>query len=135
MNRVAYRRTPARSGTPARPAPESEALLRFRKIIELELRRGCDDGAVIGGLDRFLTNARSDKAIASVIDAAVPGRAYAQMTPAVREKWLRVLLATKPSSKPEDGRAGEGRCEGSAMRRSRSSRRSLRRRPTRSTPT
>ena len=108
MNRVAYRRTPARSGTPARPAPESEALIRFRKIIELELRRGCDDGAVIGGLDRFLGNARSDKAIASVIDAAVPGRPYAQMTPAVREKWLRVLLATKPSSNTKTAPSAKG---------------------------
>ena len=46
----------------ARPArqPGPEAVLRVRKIFELELRRGCDVGAVIGGLDRFLANVQAN---------------------------------------------------------------------------
>ena len=50
MNRFANRRTPARSGPAASSRTESEALIRFRKVIDLELKRGCDDRAVIGGI-------------------------------------------------------------------------------------
>ena len=70
--------------------PESEAVVRFRKVIELELRRGCDDGAVIGGIDRFLEIARQDKGVAGMIAGAPkPGKAYRELQPRVREKWLR----------------------------------------------
>jgi hypothetical protein len=64
VNRVANRRTPARRGPAQRSQPESEALVRFRKVLELELKRGCDDRAVIGGIDKFLSVARADRTFA-----------------------------------------------------------------------
>ncbi|MPZ48978.1 MAG: ATP-dependent DNA helicase RecG [Dehalococcoidia bacterium] len=98
MNRVANRQTPARRG-PASRSTESEGLVRFRKVLDLELRRGCDDGAVIGGIDRFLSIAKQDKGVISLINAAPSlGKPYAEMTAAQRTAWLRSLLATKPST-------------------------------------
>src|SRR3972149_6359246 len=95
LNRVVNRRPPARRA-PSRSA-ESEAVLRFRKVLELELRRGCDDGAVIGGGDRFLAIARQDRGVAALIDAA-PALAtgYRGLGPPQRERWLRPVLAAKP---------------------------------------
>ncbi len=95
MNRVVR---PARRSSNARSRPESEAVVRFRKVIELELSRGCDDGAVIGGIDGFLTNARQDKGVASMIDAVDSPSAYRELAPAAREKWLRGLLTAKPAA-------------------------------------
>jgi len=105
VNRVAYR-GPARRTANAGSRPESEAIVRFRKVIELELRRGCDDGAVIGGIDRFLEVAGQDKGVAGMIaGAAAPGKAYRELQPALREKWLRGVLAAKPgqASRPSTG--------------------------------
>ena len=62
MNRVV---SPARRSANASSRPESEAVVKFRKVLELELRRGCDDGAVIGGIDGFLADARHDKGVAA----------------------------------------------------------------------
>jgi ATP-dependent DNA helicase RecG len=80
-------------------------MLRFRKVIELELRRGCDDGAVIGGMDRFLQVARQDPHVASTIEStAGPAKAYRDLPPAARERWLRALLNAKfsrPASNTE----------------------------------
>jgi ATP-dependent DNA helicase RecG len=96
VNRVVR---PARRSSPnARSRPESEAIVRFRKVIELELRRGCDDGAVIGGIDGFLKNARQDKGIAGMIDAMPSTTAYRELAPAARERWLRGVLAAKPGA-------------------------------------
>jgi ATP-dependent DNA helicase RecG len=101
VNRVANRRTPARRGPGNSPA-ESDALVRFHKVLELELKRGCDDRAVIGGIDRFLANARTDKDVRSVIEANAAPKPYASLRPEARERWLRALLGTKA-----DGRSGE----------------------------
>src|SRR5688572_23144201 len=60
---------PAHAATPSRAA-KSDALLRLRKVIELELKRGCDDGAVIGGLDGFLSVARQDLVAEAAIESA-----------------------------------------------------------------
>jgi ATP-dependent DNA helicase RecG len=73
---------------------------RFRKVIELELRRGCDDGAVIGGIDALLANARQDRDLAALL-AAAPGldHGYHALEPRDREGWLRTLLAVRPAGK------------------------------------
>jgi ATP-dependent DNA helicase RecG len=98
LNRVANRRTPARRGPPATRSADSEALVRFRKIVELELRRGCDDGAVIGGMDQFLRGARQDRDIGALVKAAPAlTRAYRELAPSARERWLHSLLAAKPA--------------------------------------
>src|SRR3989304_4731784 len=97
LNRVVNRRPPARR-PPARSA-ESEAVIRFRKVLELELRRGCDDGAVIGGVDRFLAIARQDRGVAALIDAAPAlAKGYRGLAPPQRERWLRAVLAAKPAA-------------------------------------
>ena len=98
MNRVVSRKPPARRGASTR-SPESEAVLRFRKVLELEARRGCDDGAVIGGVDRFLAIARQDSGVAALIDAAPAlAKGYRGLAPPQRERWLRAVLAAKPAA-------------------------------------
>ncbi len=100
VNRFANRRTPARSGPSTSSRTESEALIRFRKVLELELKRGCDDRAVIGGIDRFLATAGADKDVKSVIEGSGVKKSYASLTSGAREAWLRTLLALKPSESP-----------------------------------
>jgi len=106
LNRVVNRRAPARR-TSASP-PDGEALVRFRKVIGLELRRGCDDRAVVGGMDRFLDVARADKSVAALLAAAPRGeKPYREMAPAEREGWLRAVLGAKPAraAAPQRSRA------------------------------
>jgi ATP-dependent DNA helicase RecG len=80
-------------------------MLRFRKVIELELRRGCDDGAVIGGMDRFLEVAKQDRQVASIIESTTgPSNPYRDLPAASRERWLRALLNSK-SSRPASNAA------------------------------
>lgn len=98
MNRIANRRTPARSGPTQGARTESDALSRFRKVLELELKRGCDDRAVIGGIDKFLDTARADKDVAALIDASAVKKTYASLSPGAREAWLKTLLTLKPSA-------------------------------------
>jgi ATP-dependent DNA helicase RecG len=104
VNRVV---SPARRSPNARSRPESEAVVRFRKVIELELRRGCDDGAVIGGIDGFLANARQDKGVAGMIDAMPAAKAYRELAPPARERWLRGVLAAKPGASRAKKAAGQ----------------------------
>jgi ATP-dependent DNA helicase RecG len=67
-------------------------------VLEYELRRGCDDGAVIGGLDRFLALARGDKAAAAFIAKAPrPAKSYALLSKPARERWLQAVLSGKPA--------------------------------------
>src|ERR1044072_4249081 len=104
MNRVVSQRPPVRRANPARPgvaaARPSEAVLRFRKILELELRRGADDGAVIGGIDRFLANARADKGGEAVLSGASPLlKGYHALNNADRRTWINQALVAKPVTK------------------------------------
>ncbi len=89
-------------------AAEPESVLRFRKVLELELKRGCDDSAVIGGLDRFLAVAGGDGVVARLLAAATRlSSAYAATARTARERWLRAVLAAKPRARPSraSGRA------------------------------
>ena len=107
MNRVnpmppARRGAPMRPGrpSPARRAVEPESVLRFRKVLELELRRGCDDVAVIGGVDKFLEIAGRDKDVAALLNGA-PSKpsSYRALAPIARERWLRAVFDAKPAAK------------------------------------
>lgn len=116
MNRVATPRSPARGGAARGGTPASDALLHFRKVVELELKRGCDDGAVIGGLDRFLSLARKDKDVAGLLSRAPRlARSYADLTNTARERWLRALLDSKAaprrSTPSQEGKAAEPAAE------------------------
>jgi ATP-dependent DNA helicase RecG len=122
VNRVV--RPARRSSNSARSRPESEAVVKFRKVIELELRRGCDDGAVIGGIDKFLDVARQDKAVASMVDAVEAAGPYRGMAPEARERWLRGVLAAPASGAGSRGSTGSARTgsEAAAAKTSRPSR-------------
>ena len=99
-------RPPARSRVvrPARPEPEAVVLLK--KVLDLELRRGCDDRAVVGGLDRYLERARKDRPTRALLAKAPPLAAgYAGLATEARPGWLRAVLAAKP------GPAGRGAAE------------------------
>ena len=104
MNRVVSQRPPVRRANPARPGAAassrpSEAVLRFRKVLELEQRRGADDGAVIGGIDRFLANARADKGVEALLNGAPPlPKGYHALSVAQRQTWIRGALAAKPKA-------------------------------------
>src|SRR4051812_49413650 len=107
MNRVAPHKPPVRRANTTRPAAPgaasaraasvSEAVVRMRKVLELELRRGCDDGAVIGGVDRFLATQRTDKQVAAVLDAAPKlTSGYHGLSQTQRQAWLSTVIAAKP---------------------------------------
>ena len=87
----AGRIAPANRRAAAARQPNSDALVRLRKVLALELRRGCDDGAVIGGLDRFLAVAREDRAVAARLKKT-PVKGYASLSIAARQRWLRGVL-------------------------------------------
>ncbi|HLF78238.1 MAG TPA: ATP-dependent DNA helicase RecG, partial [Dehalococcoidia bacterium] len=116
MNRFARPQTPARQASNARPPartatsrqPAGEAVLRFHKVLELELRRGCDDGAVIGGIDRFLPIASQDRSVAAVLTGAPAlEQGYHALAPRARETWLRAVLNAKPVAKSKAKGSGD----------------------------
>jgi ATP-dependent DNA helicase RecG len=78
-------------------------VLRLHKVLELELRRGADDGAVIGGIDRFLANARSDKNVEALLNGApaLP-HGYHALDVAQRQIWIRQALEAKPAARPSE---------------------------------
>jgi ATP-dependent DNA helicase RecG len=93
----------------ARPAVPRlpEAVQRLRRVLELELRRGCDNGAVIGGLDRFLAHARSEPAVVQVLALAADlgARGYAGLPVRERRRWIRQVLEGKaPEAEAPAGR-------------------------------
>ncbi len=91
LNRVA----PAKNANQGRSV-ESEALVRLRKILDLEYKRGCDDGAVIGGLDQLLRVAVQDAQVAAVVAAAPKlARDYHAASVADRRAWLQTVLSAK----------------------------------------
>ncbi len=70
----------------------------LRKVLDLEQKRGYEDSAVFGGLDRFLRN-WSGQAAAAVITPHLLRRfrkifnqSYASLTAAKRREWIREVL-------------------------------------------
>ncbi len=101
MNRAVRPKPPARRDAPnARRAP-SEAVVRLRKILDLELRRGCDDHAVIGGLDQFLRIAAQDRDVASILEATPLEDGYAGLDVPHRKRWLQQVIEGKPAPAPK----------------------------------
>ncbi len=67
---------------------------RLRRVFELELGRGCDNGAVIGGIDRLLIQMTEDGLLGPrhPLRARVkelPAAGYRGLPPEEREAWLR----------------------------------------------
>ena len=76
---------------------------RLRRVFELELERGCDNGAVIGGIDRLLIQMDED----GLLDTRHPLRARMGSLPAAgyrslavgdRQAWLRQTIRTLADS-------------------------------------
>ena len=84
--------------------PESTPgwLIPFRNILQLEVDRGFDNGAVVGGLDRFLQRWAPDMASHLNEPQTLDGLLhpdYGTMSPEDRQKWAstwRTLLASDP---------------------------------------
>jgi ATP-dependent DNA helicase RecG len=70
-----------------------DAAGQLRRILQFELSKGCDDSAVIGGLDRYLERARDDPKAAEML-ALAPGlsRGYKGLSPASRRAWIERVL-------------------------------------------
>lgn len=58
----------------------------LRKILELEAKRGFNDRAVAGGLDKFLSRWQAELKLGIGRDP-LPGKAYALLTPQERRTW------------------------------------------------
>ncbi len=83
--------------------PQTEEQLR--KILELERSRGCNDTAVVGGLDRFLRTALlgDGRALRPHVRAALRrtgARGYRSLTAAGRRAWLEETLRQIASPGP-----------------------------------
>ncbi len=89
------------------PAPEAT---RLKRVFQLELDRGCDNQAVIGGLDRMLIQMAEDGLLAiggplRQRVKALPGGGYRGLSPAQRRVWLegtveRLDRDSRPAAAP-----------------------------------
>ncbi len=75
-----------------------DALERLRKILELERTKGCDDTAVMGGLDRFLRTILGRDGLPARSPAvrairSLPPGGYRALTSTARRRWLEQTLA------------------------------------------
>ncbi len=89
---------PVRKGAAA--SPSTEAVAQLRRILQYELSKGCDDSAVIGGLDRFLERARQDAGAARIIAAAPKlARGYKGLPLSGRRDWIRLVMGLEPGAR------------------------------------
>ncbi len=108
MNRVAKSKSPTRRDVNGSRPPAGEPVQRFRKVLELELRRGCDDSAVIGGLDQFLRVSGQDSSVAAMLESeAKLAKGYGALGVAARRKWLTALLKAKGTRAKETKTAAQ----------------------------
>jgi ATP-dependent DNA helicase RecG len=84
---VTARRPPARSA--------NEIAQHLRNILQLERKLGCQNKAVMGGLDALLRNVVRDNGTAPVEEAvrALPPGGYRALPPADRARWIDNALA------------------------------------------
>ena len=112
MNRPAAPRNSAarRPSVTGRGPATDDALSRLKRILQFELSKGCDDSAVIGGLDRYLENARQDSRAAALLKRAPPlTRGYGALPAAARRRWIEGALKAAPSAARTAGESTRGR--------------------------
>jgi ATP-dependent DNA helicase RecG len=83
---------------------------RLRRVFEIELGRGCDNGAVIGGLDRMFIQMAEDGLLPArhplrARVSALPASGYRSLPSEEREAWLRGTIralsdAAPPAAQP-----------------------------------
>ena len=77
---------------------------RLRNVLRFELARGCEDQAVIGGLDALLTNLLGSSQPGSLVEEAVlalPAHSYGGMPREARRGWIEralVILSGRSTS-------------------------------------
>ena len=89
---------------------------RLAAVFQVELSRGCDNGAVTGGIDRLMVNLSEDGTLRSHMPLlkrarALPDAGYRSLSEAQREAWLRGTLAVLAglrtgSARPEEESGG-----------------------------
>jgi ATP-dependent DNA helicase RecG len=83
------------------PLPSRQQLEeRLLKILQLEVKRGYDDRAVSGGLDRFLRNfidrfPQESPFVGAIVQ--LPTHGYASLNPAERASWIESLGSSSAS--------------------------------------
>ena len=101
----------------------TQRLRDFRRVLELEARRAHDDRAVVGGLGRFLDRWRAElteeeaDSLPPSLTAALTQRRYHDLSPELRERWVREALtalgdhsaASEPPPKERPARAVQPR--------------------------
>ncbi len=102
-------------------APSFAQRLRdFRRVLELESRRGYDDRAVVGGLGRFLDRWRAElteeeaDSLPASLTAALAQRRYHELSPELRERWVHealTALGDHAGAAEGDPSTGSGRTE------------------------
>ncbi|MDE2969717.1 MAG: ATP-dependent DNA helicase RecG [Chloroflexota bacterium] len=76
----------------------AQRLRDFRRVLELEARRGYDDRAVVGGLGRFLDRWRAElteeeaDSLPTSLTSALAQRRYRDLSPELRERWVHEAL-------------------------------------------
>jgi ATP-dependent DNA helicase RecG len=96
LNRSASPRSRAALAARA-SAPPSDAVGQLQRILRYELSKGCDDSAVIGGLDRYLANAAADPAVARLLAGAPRlARGYRALPGPARRAWIERVLRARP---------------------------------------
>jgi ATP-dependent DNA helicase RecG len=99
--------SPRPKASAAAAAPPPEAVAQLERILRYELNKGCDDSAVIGGLDRFLERASADPAVAGMLSRAPRlARGYRALNHTARRNWIESVLRPKlraGSARPRPG--------------------------------
>jgi len=92
-------------------APAASEGTRLRRVLERELREGCRDRIVIGGLDRLFIQAAEDghlgdlPGLQALIDR-LPAGGYRNLPHTAREKWLGAAIRAVPAPPPPASSAG-----------------------------
>ena len=79
--------------------PISMRMAVFRRVLQLEIERGHQNEAVVGGIDRFLDRWRSDltddeiKKLSTSLTATLTQRNYDSLSPQQRKRWIYEALA------------------------------------------
>ncbi len=93
---------PRRSVQPASPstggASASIDAPRLKRVFELELERGCENGTVIGGIDRLLVELAESRSLSGTssfgrLVRALPDGGYRELDRGRRESWIRNAVA------------------------------------------
>ncbi|HEY7270373.1 MAG TPA: OB-fold nucleic acid binding domain-containing protein, partial [Dehalococcoidia bacterium] len=89
-----------RASAASNALPAQEAAAQLQRILRFELNKGCDDSAVIGGLDRYLERASGDSTVATLLARAPKlTRGYRALNRTARREWIDAVLHPRPQAR------------------------------------